>query len=160
MADGPDGIDLMRSRMQRGRRTPPPARGVTPPTPNAPAEAEKDATVGESNPASQVATPAPKAARPTPTANAKRWRPEVAHGAATANLALRVRRPLDDHLAEIVHEFRREGVRTSKVELVEMLLWELPQTHTELRARLAEFRRAAARGGDAPLDGTGGPRRS
>jgi hypothetical protein len=91
---------------------------------------------------------------------AKRWRLEVAHGAATANLALRVRQPLDDHLAEIVHEFRREGVRTSKVELVEMLLWELPQTHTDLRARLAEFRDAAARGGGAPLIGGGRTRRS
>ena len=140
MADGPDGIDLMRSRMQRGRRTPPPARGATPPTPNATAQAQKDGAVGETNPASQVATQTPKAPRRAPATTAKRWRLEVAHDAATANLALRVRQPLDDHLAEVVHEFRREGVRTSKVELVEMLLWELPQTHTQLRARLAEFR--------------------
>jgi hypothetical protein len=157
MADGPDGIDLMRSRIQRGRRTPPSVRGAAPPSDTA-VTAPDDAEVGETNLAPPAAARQPKTPRPTMT-SAKRWRPEVAHGAATANLALRVRQPLDDHLAEIVHEFRREGVRTSKVELVEMLLWELPQTHTQLRARLAEFRNAAARGGDAPLVGDRGTHR-
>ena len=159
MADGPDGIDLMRSRMQRGRRTPPPVRRTTPPTPDTLVTVTDDAKVGETNLAPQVAAREPKTPRST-TTSVKRWRPEVAHGVATANLALRVRQPLDDHLAEIIHAFRREGVRTSKVELVEMLLWELPQTHTELRTRLAGSRRAAPRGGDAPLDDDGETRRS
>jgi hypothetical protein len=155
MADAPDGIDLIRSRMQRGRRTPPPPRNTTPPTPQTAASPEPGAKVGET--ATIVTTPAPpprqQPPRRAPAVPVSRWRPEVAHGSPTANLALRVRQPLDDHLADVVHAFRREGVRTSKVELVEMLLWELPQTHTELRTRLAEFRHTAARGGDAPLDG-------
>ena len=40
------------------------------------------------------------------------------------NLAIRVRKPLDDHLADVIHDLRRAGVRTSKVEMIEMLLWE------------------------------------
>jgi hypothetical protein len=34
-------------------------------------------------------------------------------------------------------------VRSSKVELVELLLWELPADDDAVRRRLAEFRRAA-----------------
>ena len=45
---------------------------------------------------------------------------------APVNLAIRVRQPLDDRLADIIHGLRGQGVRTSKVELIEMLLWELP----------------------------------
>jgi len=38
-------------------------------------------------------------------------------------------------------------VRSSKVELIEMLLWELPDVpDDDLRARLASFRTAAPRG--------------
>jgi hypothetical protein len=63
------------------------------------------------------------------------------------NLAIRVRRPLDDRLADLIHALRQAGVRTSKVEMVELLLWELPDRPTEdLRARLAAFRGAAPRG--------------
>jgi hypothetical protein len=69
------------------------------------------------------------------------------------NLAIRVRGPLDDRLAELIHALRREGVRTSKVELIEMLLWELPEALTpDLRERLARFRRFAPRGRGAALE--------
>jgi hypothetical protein len=68
-----------------------------------------------------------------------------------ANLAIRVRQPLDDHLAEVIHAFRREGVRTSKVEIIEMLLWELPGEPAAIRRRLAAFRQAAPR--TTPLGG-------
>ncbi|MDA8395865.1 MAG: hypothetical protein M0T72_11645 [Candidatus Dormibacteraeota bacterium] len=45
-----------------------------------------------------------------------------------------------------MHALRREGIRTSKVELVELLLWELPaEPNSQLRARLASFRRQAPR---------------
>jgi hypothetical protein len=57
-----------------------------------------------------------------------------------------VRRPLDDRLADAIHDLRKEGVRTSKVELIEMLLWELDGSDLEgLRKRIARFRRAAPR---------------
>jgi hypothetical protein len=64
------------------------------------------------------------------------------------NLAIRVRRPLDDHLVDVLHDLRKAGVRSSKVELIEMLLWELPAEPAAVRTRLAEFRRAAPRAAD------------
>jgi len=67
------------------------------------------------------------------------------------NLALRVRRPLDDHLAEVIHTLRARGVRTSKVELVEMLLWDMPGEPDAVLARLRAFRAAAPRPAHAPL---------
>jgi hypothetical protein len=69
------------------------------------------------------------------------------------NLAIRVRRPLDDRLADLIHDLRREGVRTSKVELIEMLLWELPEDDPAgARERLRRFRAFAPRGASAPLE--------
>ena len=65
------------------------------------------------------------------------------------NLAIRVRKPLDDHLVEVLHRLRRADIRSSKVELIEMLLWEMPGDLGTVRSRLAEFRSAAPRGGDA-----------
>lgn len=63
-----------------------------------------------------------------------------------ANLAVRVRRSVDDRLAELLFNLRRTGVRSSKAELVEMLLWELPAEPTEeFRGRLATFRERAPR---------------
>lgn len=137
MADTPDGIDLIRSRMQRGRRTPPPARGSRPAGTLA-SPVVSDKITGAATP------PTPRRVRASVPQTP---RSQITADAPTANLALRVRRPLDDHLADLVHEFRREGVRTSKVELVELLLWELPNSHTELRPRLAQFRQAASRSG-------------
>jgi hypothetical protein len=68
------------------------------------------------------------------------------------NLAIRVRRPLDDRLADLIHLLRADGIRTSKVELVEMLLWELPEDDVAgLVRRLARFREWAPRGASAPL---------
>ena len=61
--------------------------------------------------------------------------------APTANLTLRVRQSLDFRLAELIHELRREGVRSSKKELIEMCLWELPSAPNEnLRTRLRSYR--------------------
>ena len=63
-----------------------------------------------------------------------------------ANLAVRVRRPLDKRLGSLVYKLGEEEVKTSKAELIEMLLWELPAEPTdEFRRRLAAFRRAAPR---------------
>ncbi|MFN8111277.1 MAG: hypothetical protein U0Y82_15770 [Thermoleophilia bacterium] len=54
-----------------------------------------------------------------------------------------MRRPLDDHLVELLHGLRKDGVRSSKVELIELLLWEMPADAEALRKRLADFRRTA-----------------
>jgi len=59
----------------------------------------------------------------------------------TANLTLRVRQSLDFRLAELIHGLRREGVRATKKELIEMCLSEMPATPTEnLRDRLRAYR--------------------
>jgi hypothetical protein len=63
-----------------------------------------------------------------------------------ANFAVRVRRSLDDLVAWRLAELRRHGVRTTKVELTEMLLWELAGSDLDdLKQRLAAFRRHAPR---------------
>lgn len=76
-------------------------------------------------------------------------RPETVTDEPTAGLMVRVRRSLDDRLTDLLHELRKEGIRSSKVELIEMLLWELPAApHTTFRERLRVFRRKASRTGD------------
>ena len=62
------------------------------------------------------------------------------------NLPVRVRRSLDDRLTDVVYQLRREGVRSTKAEVAEMLLYELPATVDEaFRKRLADFRTHAPR---------------
>jgi hypothetical protein len=62
------------------------------------------------------------------------------------NLAVRVRRSLDIRLGDIVYALKRDAVRASKVEIIEMLLWELPpEVSSDFRGRLAAFRQAAPR---------------
>ena len=64
----------------------------------------------------------------------------------TANYAVRVRRSLDDLVAWRLAQLRRHGTRASKVELTEMLLWELENVDVDdLVARLEHFRRHAPR---------------
>ena len=140
----------MRQRMERASRRPPPARrpaaaGAEPPAP-AP---EVSAAPG---------APAPSAGS-APRARARRRAGEgppparLAADLPPANLAIRVRRPLDERLVELIHQLRRAGIRTSKVELIEMLLWELPTEHgPALTERLARFREWAPRGAGAPLE--------
>jgi len=64
----------------------------------------------------------------------------------SANYAVRVRRTLDDLVAWRLAELRRNGIRCSKVELTEMLLWEIADIDVdELAARLKAFRQHASR---------------
>jgi len=64
----------------------------------------------------------------------------------TVNFAVRIRRPFDELLSRRIGELRARGVRSSKVELTEMLLAELEPTAPEdLEQRLAAFRRHAPR---------------
>ncbi|MGD9571764.1 MAG: hypothetical protein AB7V62_07780 [Thermoleophilia bacterium] len=151
---GPDqasGIDLMRRRIERASRQPPPSRrprGDAPPVAAAPEPA------AEPTPAATTA-PRPKRARAakvgeTPTAASAHVR--LAADLPPVNLAIRVRKPLDDGLADAIHALRRDGVRTSKVELIEMLLWESAGATPEaLRERLRVFREWAPRGAGARL---------
>jgi hypothetical protein len=75
------------------------------------------------------------------------------------NLAIRVRRPLDDRLVDLIHELRGRGVRTSKVEVIEMLLWELPEppgAADDLMERLGHFRASAPRALSSAIPGDTG----
>lgn len=150
MAEQP-GIEAMRRRIERAsRQAPPPRRpagegGVlaTAPEPAPAPEPEREpAAVPAAAPAARARRSARHGAEPE----------RLEADAPPVNLAIRVRRPLDDRLAEVIHGLRREGVRTSKVELIEMLLWEMPAAaDEELRGRLARFREWAPRGAGAPL---------
>jgi len=157
VADQASGIDLMRRRIERASRQPPPpprsrpageaaAEATVVAQPEAAGEAPAASTAGEGRDASTTRprrTPAPSR---TPT------RLRLAPDLPPVNLAIRVRKPLDDHLADLIHDLRRDGVRTSKVELIEMLLWE--QTSEDARAvreRLGAFRVAAPRGAGAQI---------
>ena len=149
MADQGSGIDLMRRRIERASRQPPPSR-----------RPRGDAPVAEAPVVEAVPAPAPATApapRPTRTRTAKATggtRVRLAPDLPPVNLAIRVRKPLDDGLADQIHALRREGVRTSKVELIEMLLWESAGATPEgLRERLRTFREWAPRGPGARLDG-------
>jgi hypothetical protein len=60
---------------------------------------------------------------------------------------VRVRRSLDLRLDHVIYELRRQAnVRTNKTELVEMLLWELPdEPGAELVERLTRYRQVVPR---------------
>jgi hypothetical protein len=165
--DQPSGIEEMRRRMERASRRPPPPRRAASDAPVAIEEAPPTPATPEPAPAPSAPPARPRAAR---AAGSRARRPSApgagegggARGAAPeperlaadlppVNLAIRVRRPLDERLVELIHQLRREGVRTSKVELIEMLLWELPEGAPALTERLARFRRFAPRGPGAPL---------
>lgn len=155
MADQP-GIDLMRRRIERASRQAPPSRrpavssddttpalpasAVPPPAPT-PVPAEESAPVG---PVSPARAPARRGRGAAPV--------RLGADLPPVNLAIRVRKPLDDRLAEVIHQLRGDGVRTSKVELIEMLLWEMPGDEPSvIRERLRRFRDWAPRGTGAPL---------
>ena len=143
------GIDLMRRRIERASRQPPPPRRAADPQEAAPPVAAPVEAAAES--------PAPEAAprrRGRRAATPQRpTRLRLGADVAPVNLAIRVRRPLDDRLADIIHGLRGQGVRTSKVELIEMLLWELPDDQlAAVRERLRQFRDWAPRGTSAPLE--------
>ena len=64
----------------------------------------------------------------------------------TINLAGRVRSSLGLRLDQIVLDLRVQGIRASKAEMLEMLLFELPEQATpDLRDRLERFREATHR---------------
>jgi hypothetical protein len=175
MPDADDSvIEQLAARRSRARREPPPrrpARGAPVPPEvtgdtTVPAASERTARTPQQAPTS----PAPAAPtdnerrREQPSRSsrsiARKAQPSsTTKGAQTgddpiqlqpdepiANFAVRVRRSLDDLVAWRLAELRRQGVRTTKVELTEMLLWELAGSDVEdLQQRLAAFRRHAPR---------------
>jgi hypothetical protein len=146
VADQASGIDLMRRRIERASRQPPTSRR---PRSAEPAEAAQ-APVAEAVP-SPAPPPRPKRTRTASAVGQGRVR--LAPDLPPVNLAIRVRKPLDDALADTIHALRGAGVRTSKVELIEMLLWESAGAAPEaVRERLRTFREWAPRGAGARLD--------
>lgn len=142
----------MRQRMERARRqAPPPPRRASEGTVEAHADEEPGAGPRPVvQPPERVQTHRVPGSRARTVARAAPVR--LAADLPPVNLAIRVRRPLDDRLADIIHRLRRDGVRTSKVEIIEMLLWELPEDElVALRERLRQFRDWAPRGNGAPL---------
>ena len=158
-ADATSGLDALRGRVERRQRSVPPPR--RPRTLSEPDSTVTDEPLVEVTPGDPGVTEHPESAVPVieqvsaASAAQQVWpgdadRPLTRPGELTANLAVRVRRSVDERLADLIHQFRKEGVRSSKAELVEMLLWELPSVTTdELRSRLAVFRAAAPR--ETPL---------
>mgnify|MGYP001406819422 CR=1 FL=1 len=66
--------------------------------------------------------------------------------APTVGLTARIRLPLDRRIVALVRALQDAGVRTSKIELIEMLIAELPDELTPaFRERVVRFRAAAGR---------------
>jgi len=126
----PNGLAALDDRIVRARRTtlpprqPRPAAAVTPEVQNQPV-AEKP-TAGRSQPARKTskARRAPAAAAAASGRSAELL-DELAAATGTVTLGARVRQPLDQLLADLVYQTRRAGVRTTKVELIELALAQL-----------------------------------
>lgn len=148
----PNGLDRLNQRMERSRRTVPaprrPSSGVADSTPSTPTDPAATRIKPESStpvtPAVDAsASPLKPVAQPTSVTAVSALFPV---DEPQANLAVRVRRSLDLRLDDILYELRHRGIRSSKAELVELLLWELPRTlNSDLESRLAHFRRVAGR---------------
>lgn len=142
---GPDGIDQMRQRMERGRRAvPAPRRPVT--AGNLPASSSPAVTVVSTAEPSRPSVPPASGLIDDVELTARPATAPLVADEPQANLAVRVRRSLDLRLDDLLHELRHRGVRSSKAELMEMLLWELPpKLDASLEARLVRFRAVAPR---------------
>ena len=148
-----NGLAALRSKVERRSRQVPPPRTAAAPTPAATAaDTAQEGGETERQGASIEAAPTPPAPRarprrsPVAPVQTGERHPQTSPDEASANLAIRVRRSLDERLNELIFDLRRDGIKTSKVELVEMLLWELPpRPGASLTERLASFRRAAPR---------------
>lgn len=156
-AEAADGLTVLRGRMQRGSRMVRPPRNpverspdpVAPPTPDLETHqpgavaARSASPVQEDSARSLQAEGGPATRQP----QAERRRdPDIAGEELTSNLAVRVRRSLDRRLDTLLHELKMSGTKSSKVEIIELLLWELPlSVDDQLRRRLREFRTATRR---------------
>jgi hypothetical protein len=154
----PNGLDEISRRFERRPRSPLPTRPrhpvdrpdsqssesvTTTPDRSQPAVAEPSIDL----PAAQRGMQAPSKPLPLPPLVARLEpdrRPRLSPLDPTVNLGLRIPRPLDDRLADLLHELRSHETRSSKVEVLQMLLWELPSSvGPAFRDRLERFRAAA-----------------
>ena len=152
------GLDVMRNRIERASRRAPTSRRVPTPREVGPLPEPKDKIPGDESPTerSQERRAPSREAGTSPLRRERRATP-VRLGATLppVNLAIRVRKPLDDRLVDVIYQLRSDGVRTSKVELIEMLLWEMPGDQLPaLRERLRQFREWAPRGTGGPIEPT------
>lgn len=146
MAESRDGLGMLEERVARRRRAVPAPRHPGPLVehPDTRQLATGDAAM-HPQPAARPAA-APKSTQPPLRDAGVAGHPDTRPDESLRNLALRVRATLDERLNDLVYQLRREGVRTSKVELVELLLWDLPaQPSATIRSRLEAFRRTAPR---------------
>jgi hypothetical protein len=91
-------------------------------------------------------TPPASSSQATAGERSQRLRLDPDEPSANYAVRVRVRRTLDDLVAWRLAELRRNGIRCSKVELTEMLLWEIADIDVaELSARLRTFRGHASR---------------
>jgi hypothetical protein len=87
----------------------------------------------------------PRAPAPAPgRANVTKYAPEgeLPPDAPVRGLGQRVRDPVYERLDDVVHALSKRRLRTSKTELLEMLLWELPVDERgldQLATRLRRF---------------------
>lgn len=173
MAEIEDGLAALGQRVQRKTRAVPPPRHARVPaigpqpsdTTDQPAPLGPDATPGESGgvdlpaqaPAAPIPVPAdeapavrtPRPARPPasgpPAVEPLGWLPSASEPKKSVTMQLRV--SLAQRLEDLVVDLRRKhGLRTSQVELVELLVSTLPANpDLALAARVREFQTRAPR---------------
>ena len=121
-----------RSEISRGRRAPGPPRHPVESVPVVAMRGDTDATLRqETMPEAQVD---------------RRESVRLEPGEPVNTMALRIRRTLDRWLTDAAYKINSTGWRTSKAELIEMILWEqYGASSSELKVRLTEFRRLAPR---------------
>ncbi|MCU0309054.1 MAG: hypothetical protein MUE51_15070 [Thermoleophilia bacterium] len=136
----PDGAAALRSLAAgRSRRPPIPARHPRPPGALPASGTVEDVEAADAGPPVAAPEPAPRAASERPAAG-----PALPADAAQINLGLRVRQPVDDRFSRVVARLRENhGLRATKTEVLEMLLWDLPTDAGglgDLAARVRAFR--------------------
>lgn len=137
------GLEALAERVERGKRRVPPPRHPRPssdpelPPPGPVLEATQVKATDSRGAPKSASTYAKIAPAPLLKALAD---------APTTMLGARVRRPLDDLLADAVHSARQHQVRTSKVELIELALLSLADLDgATLAERVRQFRSETSR---------------
>ncbi len=134
--EGSTGIAQLKERIERRSRTVPPPRRpresqITPPTKSsepgsaskAPAQPSESPAVPE---AASVTAVESKPQQPTNNGSERSAVPDP-----QVQLGVRIRQSLDEKLTDIVYALRKQGVRSSKAELVELLLDQMPDEPDE-----------------------------
>jgi hypothetical protein len=152
-SEAADGLSVLRGRMQRGSRVVrPPRNPIERSSPDTVAPTSTSRGVENQNQPSTAVAPATRPVQEDGPAGIRQTQaqrrpdPDIAGEELTSNLAVRVRRSLDRRLDTLLHELKMSGTKSSKVEIIELLLWELPASADDhLRHRLREFRAATRR---------------